>query len=149
MSGLTIVPASARDSAAVLELLEAQFRELENEAPRARLAAAADGVFEDAARGCFLLARGDGRAVGLAYLSYQWTLEHGGRIAWLEELYVRPEGRGRGIGGELLRAALAHAAAAGCLAMDLEVEEAHARAASLYRRAGFVALRRNRYYKRL
>jgi len=149
MPQVSIAPAGKTDRASVLELLEAQFLELENDAPRERVAAAADGVFEDAARGCFLLARRAGRAVGLAYLSFQWTLEHGGLIAWLEELYVRPEERGRGLGAALLDAALAQATSAGCLAVDLEVEQTHDRAANLYLRAGFAALRRDRYYKRL
>jgi GNAT superfamily N-acetyltransferase len=145
----SIALARESDRAVVLELLEGQFRELEIETPAARLAAAVDGVFEDPSRGSLLLAWRDGRAVGLAYLSFQWTLEHGGRIAWLEELFVRPERRAQGIGGELLRAALAHASSTGCLAVDLEVEEAHEKASNLYRRAGFVALRRHRFYQRL
>lgn len=149
MPSSAIVLARESDHAVVLELLEGQFQELQIDVPRARLAAATRGVFEDPSRGSFLLARRDGRAIGLAYLSFQWTLEHGGKIAWLEELYVRPEQRARGLGRELLREALAHAASAGCLAVDLEVEQAHARAAILYQREGFVALRRNRFYKSL
>src|SRR5579872_5729184 len=47
--------------------------------------------------------------VGLAYLAYTWTLEHGGQSAWLDELYVVPGERSRGVGTALLRAALDHA----------------------------------------
>jgi GNAT superfamily N-acetyltransferase len=113
-----LVLAREADGATVLEMLEAQFRELAIETPREWLTAAVNGVFEDPSRGSFLLARRDGHDVGLAYLSFQWTLEHGGKIAWLEELYVRPERRAQGIGRELLRAALAHAVSAGCQAVD-------------------------------
>ena len=97
-----------------------------------------------------LLASGDdGRTVGVAYVSFTWTLEHGGRTAWLEELYVVPELRGGGIGGALLDAALDLARARSCRAMDLEVESDHARAANLYVRAGFRAHTRTRYVKKL
>src|SRR5262245_47225408 len=50
MPRVSIAPAGRADRADVLELLEAQFLELENKAPRTRVVAAADGVFEDASR---------------------------------------------------------------------------------------------------
>src|SRR5579872_1065229 len=87
--------------------------------------------------------------VGLAYLAYTWTLEHGGQSAWLDELYVVPGERSRGVGTALLRAALDHAARRGCRAVDLEVEAAHARAARLYAREGFRPHHRARWYRRL
>jgi ribosomal protein S18 acetylase RimI-like enzyme len=74
-----------------------------------------------------------------------WTLERGGRTAWLDELYVIPERRGRGIGTALLRAAIDSAQAAGALAVDLEIDADHQRAAALYRRAGFTPLPRTRW----
>ncbi len=150
MSGaLSILPADRQSRPEVVRLLGRQFAELEIPAPIDRLARAADGVFADPARGAFLLALLDGRVVGLAYLSYQWTLEHGGKIAWLEELFIEPDVRSRGYGEQLLEAALEHAKAAGCCAVDLEVEDAHPRAARLYERAGFIGLDRSRFYRLL
>jgi GNAT superfamily N-acetyltransferase len=80
--------------------------------------------------------------VGLAYLSFQWTLERGGWVMWLEELYVLPALRALGIGTALLRAALDVARARSCRAVELEVETSHTRAANLYARAGFRPLDR-------
>lgn len=145
----SILPADRQSRDEVVRLLVRQFAELEIPAPAERLARAADGVFADPARGAFLLGLVGGRVVGLAYLSYQWTLEHGGKIAWLEELFIEPDVRARGLGQKLLDAALAHAEGAGCKAVDLEVENGHPRAANLYQRAGFVALDRSRYYRLL
>jgi len=141
----SVAPATRADRREVRRLLAAQFEELEIPVPAARLAAAVDGVFEDAARGAFLLARLEGRPVGVAYLSYQWTLEHGGKVAWLEELFVEAGTRSRGLGGRLLAAACDHARAEGCRAVDLEVETAHPRAGRLYARAGFTSLDRRRF----
>jgi GNAT superfamily N-acetyltransferase len=146
---LAIAPAQAADREALLRLLAAQFQELEIPLPAERLAQAVDGVLEDPSRGTFLLGRAGGRAAGLAYLSYQWTLEHGGRVAWLEELFVEPELRSQGLGAQLLEAACAHARSQACAAVDLEVEEAHPRAANLYSRAGFRPLNRKRWVKAL
>jgi GNAT superfamily N-acetyltransferase len=144
-----VAPASSADQALVLRLLADQFRALGNPLPEARLAGAVAGVLEDGSRGTLLLARLGGRPIGVAYLSYQWTLEHGGKIAWLEELFVEPESRAQGLGGRLLKVACDHAHAAGCAAIDLELEAAHPRAASLYARAGFRALQRKRWVKTL
>ncbi len=133
------------DLTSVLELLEAQFREHAIELGRTQLATAAADVLANATRGAMLGARSGEILVGFAYLAYTWTLEHGGLVAWLEELYVRPELRNAGVGSALLDAACRHATQAGCRAIDLEVDSGHARAESLYRRRGFVALPRRRF----
>jgi len=144
-----IAIAEPGDRETLVALLGRQFAELGIPLPLTKLAASVEGGLADGRRGTFFLAHVDGLPVGVAYLSFQWSLEHGGASAWLEELFVLPERRGTGIGRELLRGALAHAAERGCAAVDLEVEEAHPRAARLYEREGFVAHRRNRWVKRL
>jgi GNAT superfamily N-acetyltransferase len=148
-SRLSVLPADRAARAEVLRLLSGQFTELEIAVPAERLAQAVDGVLGDGSRGVFLLALHARESIGVAYLSYQWTLEHGGKIAWLEELYIEPRFRSLGLGRELLAATLDHARSVGCLAVDLEVEQAHPRAANLYRREGFVPLGRSRFYRRL
>ena len=141
-------PARRGDRERLLELLVAQLREHRIRTPRARLARAVDGVLGDPQRGRLLVATIGGRAIGLAALSFVWPLEHGGRSAWLEELYVEPSHRGRGIGRALLRAACRVAARAGAAAVDLEVDAAHRRAARLYAREGFRPLPRARWVRR-
>jgi GNAT superfamily N-acetyltransferase len=144
-----IGPAGQSDREAILKLLARQFVELEIPLPAEKLAAGVDGVLADGRRGSFLLARRGDEPVAVAYLNFQWSLEHGGLSAWLEELFVLPEHRGSGLGRELLLAACAQAADRGCAAVDLEVEEMHPRAARLYEREGFLAHRRARWVKRL
>jgi GNAT superfamily N-acetyltransferase len=138
-------PASPADTHALVGLLAAQLAEHGVVHGSGMLEAAVRGAFAEPSRGRFLVADEDGRAVGVAYLSFGWSLEHGGRSAWLEELYVEPDRREMGTGTELLRSALAVARDAGCLGVDLEVDSGHARAAALYGRHGFRALERRRY----
>ena len=141
--------AKRSDRDELVALLEVQLSEHHVETEREALAAAVEGVFEDPRRGFFVVAREGERLIGLAFVAFSFTMEHMGQGAWLEELYVVPERREAGVGGRLLSAAMAKARAAGCVAMDLEVEHDHARAANLYVRTGFRAHRRTHYTRKL
>jgi GNAT superfamily N-acetyltransferase len=131
-------------------LLGAQFEEHAIVLTPPKRVAAIAGLVDEPARGFVLVARdlaarARPAAVGIAVVAYCWTVEHGGLVAWLDELYVVPELRGRGIGGVLLARAMGDARAAGCVAIELEVGEEHARAAHLYLRTGFRRLARTRW----
>jgi ribosomal protein S18 acetylase RimI-like enzyme len=142
---VTVRPADAADLDLLARLLITQLREHAIELPESELRAAAEGLFRRPQAGRFLVAVEGEKTIGFAALSFLWTLERGGRAAWLDELYVVPERRGAGIGRKLLHAAMEVAAAAGCRAVDLEIDGEHQRAASLYRREGFRELGRTRW----
>jgi GNAT superfamily N-acetyltransferase len=127
---------------AICGLLAAQLEEHAIPLAPELLAEAVRSALADDGKALILLARQGGRPVGVAYLSFQSSLERGGRIGWLEELYVLPELRGRGTGTALLRAALEAARIKGCRSVELEVEASHSRAANLYARAGFEPMAR-------
>lgn len=137
--------ATPQDRDAVRFLLRAQFEEHGIELPDHLVSAGLDGHFDDPSRGAVLVAKDEDVTVGFAILATTWTVEHGGRVAWLEELYVLPSTRNSGIGTQLLSHALATARELGCLAVDLEVDVEHARAENLYARAGFRPLPRARW----
>lgn len=144
-----IIKANIEDKEAIVALLLRQFEEHVIETSLEQLKRVVDEVLHNESYGLFLLAREDGRAIGVSNLAFTWTLEHGGKSAWLDELYVQPKSRGNGIGTALLRAALETAQEYGCAAVDLEVDEAHARAESLYIRSGFRHLNRSRWVKKI
>jgi GNAT superfamily N-acetyltransferase len=141
--------ATTDDLEPVVELLAAQLAEHHIPIDRPDLAFAAEGLLRVPERGAVLAAVRGGTLVGVACLSYTWTLERGGACAWLDELYVVPPLREHGVGNRLLAAAIAEAEAAGCLAIELEVETSHARAEHLYRRHGFHPLPRRRWTRPL
>src|SRR5258708_7934023 len=146
---LRITPASAPDVDAVCLLLLGQFSEHRIAMSPEALRVAVAGLVGVPDRGAVLVAREGSADVGVAVLATTWTLEHGGRVAWLDELYVVPERRGCGIGGALLQRARDLAHAQGCVALELEIDGAHDRAAHLYQRAGFDRLDRTRWSLRL
>lgn len=139
--------AGREDGPALRELLGAQLAEHDIALGDEALARAIDGVFEEPSRGVFLVATVDGELVGVACLSFIWTLEHGGRSAWLDELYVLPAWRGQGVGTRLVRATLREAQVEGCAAVDLEVEASHGAVERLYAREGFAPHRRTRWVR--
>ena len=143
----TIGAANADEADAVSTLLTCQLAEHDLPAEPARAAVAVAGILADERVGFLLVARCGAEVVGVSYVAMIWSLEHGGLSSWLEELYVLPAWRGRGVGAGLLRASLAAARERGCLMMDLEVTEDHARAARLYEREGFAALPRGRWVR--
>ena len=126
-----------------LPLLEAQYREHDIELSGPRLLQAMRTLVDG--NGVLILA---GKA-GVAELSWQFSLERAGPVAWMEELYVTPELRGRGLGKRLIERAVREARKAGCVTLELEVVRGHERAAKLYLRQGFAQLPRLRYSRRL
>src|SRR5438128_3969321 len=151
MPGIAVDVRLATDAEleAVTALLIAQLREHCVQTPEAKIASAVQALFRHPERGRILIAAGEEGPVGVAALSFAWPLEYADRSAWLEELYVEPAARGRGIGTRLLRAALRVAAEAGATVVDLEVEADHQRAARLYAREGFRSLARTHWVRTL
>ncbi|HEY2341841.1 MAG TPA: GNAT family N-acetyltransferase [Chthoniobacteraceae bacterium] len=103
------------------------------------------GLAADERDGFIVLAVGGNEIVGFAYVAALASLEYGGRIGWLEELYVSAAWRNGGIGRRLLDAAISRARELNWKAVELEVVAGHERAARLYERVGFRKIDRARY----
>ena len=90
------------DVDSIHHLLAEQFDEHDIDTSPEVLRHAIAEILRNEGLGLFLVARDGGEVVGLAALAFAWTLEHGGKSVWLDELYVVPERRGQGIGRALL-----------------------------------------------
>jgi ribosomal protein S18 acetylase RimI-like enzyme len=84
-----------------------------------------------------------GPAIGYAVVAYGFSFEAGGREAFIDELFVLDEFRGRGLGSATLEHAAKDARRAGVRALRLEVTATNADAGRLYRRLGFEDLGRS------
>ena len=80
-----------------------------------------------------------GAPAGYAQLSFTYSTEAGGRVIWVEELYVRPQYQGRGLGGAFFRV-LEETYAGQAARIRLEVEPDNDGARRLYGRVGFEEL---------
>jgi GNAT superfamily N-acetyltransferase len=145
----SITSAAMSDCRECAELLVEQLHEHGAEMSVEPLARILEKVVADAATGFLLLVRADQRIVGFAYAARILSAEHCGPVAWLEELYVAPAFRSHGIGTALLNEVMERARQENILAVDLEVDAAHRRAESLYRRSGFRPLDRSRWVREL
>ena len=79
----------------------------------------------------------DEEAAGYLVVTFGFSLEFGGRDALVDELYLRENFRGRGIGKAALELAEAMCREEGISALHLEVDRVNTRAQSIYRQAGF------------
>ena len=145
MDNITIAVVSAHDTETVVQLLKAQLLEHDIGTAEEALRGVVRLVTTDERHGFMLLAKSNAHAVGVAYAAAHLSAEHGGLIGWLEELYVVPEYRGRGVGSTLLVDVLARAERLKWRGVELEVVAGHERAAALYVRHGFMAADRSRY----
>ena len=69
-----------------------------------------------------LAARAEGQQLGVALLAYRLNVSAGGLFASVEDLYVRPEARRRGVGRALLHAAYDRCEERGISYIEAQVE---------------------------
>ena len=62
-----------------------------------RLLAGVHAVFNDPAKGFYLIAEQDGEVVGQLMTTYEWSDWRNGVFWWVQSVYVRPRARGRGV----------------------------------------------------
>lgn len=69
-----------------------------------------------------LAARAEGHVVGVAVLAYRLSISAAGPFVSIEDLYVRPEERSRGVGRGLLEAVEKRSASRGVSYVEAQVE---------------------------
>lgn len=140
-----------------LDLLADYMRALRDEDPfqnsgpsedQAGLAAMTSLVTDGTLGRCWVI-RARERPAGYLALTFGYSIEFGGRTAFVDELYVAPAFRRRGIAREALRLASEAAIDLGVRALFIEVSGANEAAGRLYRSCGFTARKYQTLYKRL
>ena len=77
--------------------------------------------------------------IGYVVISFGWSLEFAGMDGFLDEIYVRPGVRGRGIGTEVLMSLPKALSQSGLRAIHLEVRRDKPRTRAFYERLQFEA----------
>ena len=135
---LVLGPAQKKDLPQLVELLGVLFAEEADFVPdAAKQKRALDAILADPRIGRLYVAREAGREVGMVSTLYTISTAEGGKAAWLEDMVVLPECRGRGIGAALLAHAVVGAREEGCLRLTLLSDEDNDLAHAVYAAEGF------------
>ncbi|MEP4430816.1 MAG: GNAT family N-acetyltransferase [Hyphomicrobiales bacterium] len=94
-------------------------------------------LLEGIPHGCAYLIGPPRAPIACVIVTFGWSIEFGGLDGFIDELYVRPGVRGRGVAGEVLLTLPRTLASAGMKAIHLEVDTSNQTAQRLYARAGF------------
>lgn len=84
----------------------------------------------------------DGQPAGFFILALGYSVENGGTDGFVDDIYLLPELRGRGLGREGVALAIEAARDVGIRVLLLEVEAPNERAYNLYCKMGFIDTRR-------
>ena len=132
-----LVAAGPREAERVTAAVRRFHGESGHEVGPAQAAATRDLCSNASLGRAWLLADGRGRDAGYALAYWRHSIDHGGRVAVLDDLWIDAALRGRGLGRRLMDAVLADMSACGARTVVLEADPADAPAMSFYARLGF------------
>lgn len=108
-----------------------------------RLRAGIEAVFEDPARGRYLVAERGGHAVGSLLLTLEWSDWRNGEFWWIQSVYVPPEARRGGVFSSLYHTVVEEARGTpGVAGIRLYVERENVAAQRVY---GALGMQRSGY----
>jgi diamine N-acetyltransferase len=94
-------------------------------------------LIADSSLGRALLINQNGKQIGYVLLTFSFSLEFNGPIAFIDELFIEPSGRQQGVGLRVLKQIEALCSGFGIQAVRLESEARNDRATALYARSGY------------
>jgi diamine N-acetyltransferase len=130
-------PARPDDLPVVQRLMQRFYRETDTPFQAEAAGRALAALLADPSLGRIFLIEAGREPAGYVVLTLGFSLEFLGRDAFVDELFVTPEHRGRGLGLAAIRFLEKVAAQLAVAALHLEVGPDNEAALGLYRRAGF------------
>ena len=100
--GIEIRPARTDEIDEMLPLIRAYCEFYETEPDDDGLRKMFETLINEPGQGAIFIARDGGSAVGFATLDWKWSSLKAARLGYLEDLFVDPEARGRGIADALI-----------------------------------------------
>jgi GNAT superfamily N-acetyltransferase len=130
-------PASADDIPLLLDLMTDFYAEGGYVLGRSHAAAAFVAVLADERLGYIRIIQEEHQPVGHLVLTLKYTMEYGGMVACLDDLYVKPAWRNRGLSTAALLEVKDFCEKAGIRAVTVEVGHNNGPGQTVYRRVGF------------
>jgi GNAT superfamily N-acetyltransferase len=131
--------ASTDDAAAIAALVERywEFESIEG-FDRLRVATLLAQLISEPQRGACWVAEADGRLAGYLLAVFAFSLEHGGLMAEIDEVFVSDEFRSAGLGSLLVTRAERDLAERGMVRLQLQLGVHNESARRFYQRHGFL-----------
>lgn len=129
--------AHSADVPVLLDLMEEFYAESGYTLDRPHASEAFHALLADERLGAVWILEDAGAAAGHAVVTFRFGMEFGGLIAHLDDLFVRPAVRNRGLARAALLEIRDWCAAGGIRALSVEVGTGNAPAQAVYHRAGF------------
>ncbi len=136
VDGVEVRPAAEEEIEELLPLMRAYCDFYESSPPDEGLIEVARTLINDPSQGAMFIARAGGRAVGYATVDWKWSMLKAARIGYLEDLFVDPDNRGRGIADALIQACADRCRELGMPAMEWLTAPDNKRAQNVYDRTG-------------
>ena len=130
--------ASPEDVQRLVSLMAEFYAEAAYPLNRRRAADAFTALLADDRLGCLWFIRADSQEVGHVVVTLCFSMEYGGLIAFVDDLYIQKAFRRAGLGTAALTEVRAYCAKRGIRALFVETGRNNAAAHALYRRVGFV-----------
>ena len=130
--------ATASDAADLVKFNQAMALETEGKTLSAEiLSPGVEAVFNDPAKGFYVVAEADTKLVGGLLITYEWSDWRNAWFWWIQSVYVEPSYRGRRVYSQLYDFAKREAADAGnTCGLRLYVEKENAHAQRVYEKLG-------------
>jgi GNAT superfamily N-acetyltransferase len=134
--GVEVRPARTHEIEEMLPLIRAYCEFYETEPNDEGLRTMFETLISEPSQGAVFIARADGKAVGFAPLDWKWSSLKGARLGYLEDLFVDPEARGRGIADALIEVCAERCRELGMPALEWLTAPDNHRAQKVYNRTG-------------
>lgn len=135
---MSVEPATLDDLPQLVELLGFLFAQEVDFHPDAALQSKGiRHILDDPNIGRILIYRDDGRVVGMVNLLFTVSTALGAKVAMLDDIVVHPDHRDKGIGSQLIGAAIDLCKSEGCARIHLHTDHDNHGAQRLYERHGF------------
>lgn len=136
---ITVRTATLEDHAFIVANNQAMAMETENRRLEDSVVeAGVRNLLMDKTKGFYLVAEWEGQLVGNLMVTSEWSDWRNGDMWWFQSVYLRPEGRGKGVFSAMFRTVESMARAQGVKELRLYVERDNHSAQQVYSKLGMV-----------
>ena len=136
-SQVNLVAAQERDIPTLLPFVQQFYHHFKYPFHEAQKSDILNDLIQHESLGRIMLIKHNDSAIGYVLLVFSFSLEFNGSIAFLDELFIEPSGRQKGVGSQVLAQVESLCVTLGMKAVRLESEAHTERATALYARSGY------------